>query len=155
MDDLDAQLLEALAQATRPSVLEVSRTLGIARNTAQARLDRLRAAGVVTGFGPVLDRRRLGFEVLAFVSLQVSQGHEAPLLDGLDELPEVLEVYKTTGEADLLVRVVARDQAHLHRILQAIVALSGVIRSTSALALDAPVERSLLDGVHLGLLRDG
>ncbi len=153
MDDLDAQLLEALGSATRPSVLEVSRTLAIARNTAQARLDRLRSAGVVSGFGPLLDRRRLGFEVLAFVSLQVSQGHEAPLLEGLDRIPEVLEVHKTTGEADLLVRVIARDQEHLHRILQSILGLTGVIRSTSALALDAPVERTLVDAVRIGLLR--
>jgi DNA-binding Lrp family transcriptional regulator len=83
----------------------------------------------------------------------VSQGHEAPLLDGLDRLAEVLEVHKATGEADLLLRVVARDQEHLHRILQAILSLKGVIRSTSALALDSPVERTLVEAVHLGLLR--
>jgi DNA-binding Lrp family transcriptional regulator len=153
VDTTDVQLLEALGAATRPSVLEVSRALGVARNTAQARLDRLQADGAVRGFEPLLDRRRLGFEVLAFVSLQVSQGHEAPLLDGLDRLAEVLEVHKATGEADLLLRVVARDQEHLHRILQAILSLKGVIRSTSALALDSPVERTLVEAVHLGLLR--
>ena len=152
MDDKDAQMLDALGRATRPSVLEVSRALGIARNTAQARLDRLRESGAVVAFGPWLDRRRIGFEVLAFVSLQVAQGHETPLLEGLEQIPEVLEVHKTTGEADLLVRVVARDQAHLHEILQGVVGLPGVIRSNSSLALDSPVERTLLDAVRLGAL---
>jgi DNA-binding Lrp family transcriptional regulator len=155
MDDLDVQLLEVLAEATRPSVLDVSRALGVARNTAQARLRRLQDSGMVKEFGPLLDRRRLGLEVLAFVSLQVSQGHEAPLLAGLDRLPEVLEVHKTTGAADLLVKVVARDQDHLHDILQWILGLTGVIRSNSALALDSPVERDLAAALRMGLLRDG
>ena len=55
MDGLDARLLAAAGELTRPNVLELARRLGVARGTAQARLDRLGANGVITGFGPYVD----------------------------------------------------------------------------------------------------
>src|SRR5829696_5852173 len=51
-DGLDARLVALLAEQPRTGVLECSRRLGVARGTVQARLDRLQARGVITGFGP-------------------------------------------------------------------------------------------------------
>jgi DNA-binding Lrp family transcriptional regulator len=152
VDGLDARILDHLADATRPSVLELSRRLGVARGTVQARLDRLRESGVVADFAPALDRRALGFGVLAFVSVQVAQGRETPVLDGLTAMPEVLAVHKTTGDADLLVQVIARSNEHLNAVLEELIALPGVARTTTALALTAPVERTVVQAVSLGLL---
>ena len=50
MDDLDRRLIELFAAEPRIGVLEASRRLGVARGTAQARLDKLAASGVVTGW---------------------------------------------------------------------------------------------------------
>ena len=69
IDQLDARLLHALAASPRAGVLELARQLGVARGTAQARLDGLRQRGVVTGFGPELDLAELGYGVLAFTTL--------------------------------------------------------------------------------------
>jgi DNA-binding Lrp family transcriptional regulator len=151
MDRLDGRLLEHLAAVTRPSVLELSRQLGVARGTVQARLDRLKGT-VVRGYGPIVDRRALGYEVLAFVSIQVAQGREGPVLDGVRAVPEVLEAHKTTGDSDLLLRVIARSNEHLNAILERLLALQGVERTTTALALTSPVERSLAEAVSAGLL---
>ena len=71
MDDLDRRLLSALPTATRPGVLELSRRLGVARGTVQARLDRLQTGGALSGFGPYVDLKALGFTVLAFTTLDV------------------------------------------------------------------------------------
>src|SRR5437899_8883058 len=54
-DTLDARLIELLAAEPRVGMLEASRRLGVARGTVQARLDRLQARGVVTGYGPDID----------------------------------------------------------------------------------------------------
>jgi DNA-binding Lrp family transcriptional regulator len=141
MDDLDRRLLTSLPGATRPGVLELSRRLGIARGTVQARLDRLQAAGVVAGFGPYLDLRALGFTVLAFTTLEIAQGQEAAVIDSLATIPEVIEVHKTTGPGDLLCRIVARTNEHLHDVLERVLATPGITRTTSALALTSPVQR--------------
>ena len=58
MDEIDSKLIEVFASEPRLGVLEASRRLGIARGTVQARLDKLAAAGVITGWGPDLSPRR-------------------------------------------------------------------------------------------------
>jgi DNA-binding Lrp family transcriptional regulator len=141
MDDLDRRLLLALSDATRPAMLELSRRLGVARGTVQARLDRLQASGTVSGFGPLVDLKALGFTVLAFTTLEIAQGQEAGVIAALAGIPEVLEVHKTTGPGDLLCRIVARTNEHLHDVLERVLATPGITRTTSALALASPVQR--------------
>src|SRR5256885_1736729 len=69
IDALDARLVTALAASPRTGILELSRTLGVARGTVQARLDKLVQRGVITGFGPELDAAALGFAGLGFTTL--------------------------------------------------------------------------------------
>jgi DNA-binding Lrp family transcriptional regulator len=132
------KLLAALGEVTRPNVLELSRRLGVARNTVQARLDRLQHAGVITGWGPLVDLKAMGYEVLAFMTLEIAQGQEVAALDELVAIPEVLEIHKTTGPGDLICRVVARTNDHLHAVIETVLAVPGVRRTTSSLALNSP-----------------
>ena len=83
LDAIDERLIATLASFPRAGLLQLARKVGVARNTAQAHLDRLLAAGVITGFGPDLDLRRLGYAVSAFVSLEISQGRGTAVEDHL------------------------------------------------------------------------
>jgi DNA-binding Lrp family transcriptional regulator len=145
-------LFDAISELTRPNVLEMSRRLGIARNTVQARLDRMEEAGVVAGYGPVLDLRALGYQVLAFMTLEIAQGQESSAIQVLAAIPEVLEVHKITGPGDLMCRVVARNNEHLHAVIEAILAAPGVTRTTTSLALNSPVLRVHPDAAAVGQL---
>ena len=58
MDALDGTLIELFSLEPKLGVLEASRRLGVARGTVQARLDRLAAAGVITGWSPASPPRR-------------------------------------------------------------------------------------------------
>ena len=145
MDALDRRIVAALSPTTRPNVLELSRRLGVARNTVQARLDHLLADGVVRGYEPVLDVAALGYLVLAFSTLEIAQGSEAVVVAGLTAIPEVVETHKMTGPGDLLVRIVARTNDHLNHVLERVLALPGISRTTTSLALTSHVERLHLD----------
>ena len=74
MDDLDGRLIALFAHEPRIGVLEASRRLDVARGTVQARLDKLTAAGVITGWGPELSAEALGYPVTAFLTLEIRQG---------------------------------------------------------------------------------
>jgi len=137
----DTALIGALTVSTRPNVLELSRRLGQARNTVQARIDRLQSAGVIEGYAPMIDLDALGYNVLAFTTLEIVQGQERVVLDGLALIPEVLETHKITGPGDLLCRIVARTNEHLHDVLERVLALGGIGRTTTALALASPIQR--------------
>ena len=145
VDSLDAALIELLAAEPRVGVLEASKRLRVARGTVQARLERLRERGVITGYGPEVDPAALGYEVTAFVTLEIRQagGHD-PVADRLAAIPEVLEAHTITGAGDMLCRVVARSNADLQRVIDAIVALDGVVRTSTVIALDSPLHHRVL-----------
>jgi DNA-binding Lrp family transcriptional regulator len=150
IDRLDARLVELLAAEPRVGMLEASRRLGVARGTVQARLDRLQARGVVTGYGPDVDPVALGYRVTGFVTLEIRQagGHD-PVAERLAGIPEVLEVHTITGPGDMLCRVVARTNADLQRVIDAIVAVAGVVRASTVIALAAPVPYRVLPLVRV------
>lgn len=145
IDQLDARLIAVLAEEPKLGVLECSRRLGVARGTVQARLDRLAARGVITGFGPDVDPAALGYDVTAFVTLQIRQisGH-VPVADQLAAIPEVLEVHTITGGDDMHCRVVARSNTDLQRVIDLIVEVHGVVRTSTVIALDTPVPYRVL-----------
>ncbi|HEY3810252.1 MAG TPA: Lrp/AsnC family transcriptional regulator [Acidimicrobiales bacterium] len=147
LDHIDERLIAALASFPRAGMLQLAREVGVARNTAQARFDRLVAGGVITGFGPDLDLRRVGFAVAAFVSLEIAQGRGPAVDEHLAAIAEVVEAYMTTGPSDLLCRVVARDNDHLGQIINRILEVPGITRTTTALVLAtriAPRSRHVL-----------
>ena len=145
VDALDAALIDLLAAEPRVGVLEASRRLRVARGTVQARLERLQDRGVITGYGPEVDPAALGYEVTAFVTLEIRQagGHD-PVAERLATIPEVLEVHTITGAGDMLCRVVARSNADLQRVIDAIVSAEGVVRSATLISLAAQVPYRIL-----------
>jgi DNA-binding Lrp family transcriptional regulator len=135
IDQLDARLIGAMAASPRAGVLDLSRRLAVARGTVQARLDKLQARGVVTGFGPDLDLVALGYTVLAFSTIEIAQGRLADVIGHLEQIPEVIEAHSTTGQGDLHVRVVGRTNQHLSHVLNRVLEAPGISRTTTVLAL--------------------
>jgi DNA-binding Lrp family transcriptional regulator len=145
IDDLDGRLIELLAAEPRIGVLECSRRLGVARGTVQARLDRLQERGVIRGFGPEIDPAALGYQVTAFVTLEIRQagGHD-PVGARLAVIPEVIEVHTITGGGDMLCRIVGRGNQDLQRVIDLIVDVEGVQRASTVIALATPVHQRTL-----------
>jgi len=148
LDDLDRRLVATLAVSPRTGVLELSRRLGVARNTIQSRLDKLVSSGVIVGFGPEVDLGVIGYHVAAYITLQIAQGRGDDVATHLASIPQVLEVHRTTGEGDLLCRVVATSNLHLAEILDRILEVRGIDRTTSSLVLDTPVPARVLPAIE-------
>ncbi len=140
IDVLDAEILDLLAAEPRVGVLEASRRLGVARGTVQARIDRLQRTGVIADLAPTIDPAALGYPVTAFLSLEIAQsGGRESVLEHLRTIPEVIEVHTVTGAADLLVRLVARSNSDLQRVIDSVVADPSVLRAATAIALANPI----------------
>ncbi len=144
LDGLDTRLLRELDAAPRAGVLELSRRLGVARATAQARLDRLVRRGVIASFGPTLDPDALGFHVTAFATLEIRQGRGAQVLAHLREIPEVLEVHTITGQGDMLCRLVARSNDDLQHVLDRVTEYEQIVRTSTVIALSNPISHRVL-----------
>ena len=134
IDTLDARIILALDDDPDATILALSRTLGVARNTVHARLRHLAEDGALKPFSQRLDLRALGYELVAFMSLSVSQT-DPGIVAGLLEVPEVISAHYTTGDADILVQVVAKHTRDLHRITNAILGVAGGPRTSTAISL--------------------
>lgn len=144
LDELDARLLRELDDSPRVGVLELSRRLGVARGTVQARLDRLVDRGVIASFAPTLEPAALGFGVTAFATLEIRQGQGQAVLAHLRGIPEVLEVHTITGPGDMLCRLVARSNDDLQDVLDRVTKFPEIVRTSTVIALSNPVPHRVL-----------
>ena len=144
IDALDARLIAALAATPRAGVMELARQLEVARGTVQARLDKLQARGVITGFGPDLALGALGYEVLAFVTLEIAQGRLDDVISHLTAVPEVIEAHTMSGPGDLHCRIVARNNRHLQEVLNRVLEVAGIERTATHIALTEQISTRVL-----------
>jgi DNA-binding Lrp family transcriptional regulator len=139
VDDLDTRLLVTMRANPRVGLTELARLLGVARGTVQARVEKLTKSGVIEDFGPTVSPAKAGYPILAFVWLQIAQGRVQEAVDTLRAVPQVLEVHGTSGQHDLLCRVVARTTDHLQEIIARILASPTVQRTDTTIALSTQI----------------
>ena len=100
---------------------------------------------MITGWGPELSSEALGYPVTAFLTLEIRQGagHES-VAQHLAQIPEVLEAFTITGAGDMWCRVVARSNNDLQRVIDAVLANPGIVRSSTVIALATQVPYRIL-----------
>lgn len=144
LDAVDLALLTALHEHPRAGDLELSRRTKVARATVQARLRRLAEAGVIADWSPTLDVVAAGYEVQAYVTLEIAQGALDDVARELAGVPQVLEAYVTTGTHDVLCRVATRSHPELQATLVQINRAASVVRSTSVVVLSVLIAPRML-----------
>lgn len=133
---MDAAVVSLIAAEPGISILEAARRIGVARQTIQARLDRLHDRGVIHSIQPVLEPAALGYPVTAICQAEIDQsvGYQTAVA-ALGKIPEVLDLYTIAGESDLLLRLVARSNDDLQRVFDLIVGTRTVTRTHTAIVL--------------------
>jgi DNA-binding Lrp family transcriptional regulator len=135
LDATDARILRALDDDPQATVVALSRTLGLARNTVQARLRSLEERGVLCPPSTRVRPTAIGRPVLAYVTLTIAQGDIEEISAELSGVPEILEMHATTGDGDIIAKVAARDPADLHRVTRRLLGCRSVVRTSTAMAV--------------------
>src|SRR3546814_16715550 len=86
----------------------------------------------------------MGYEVLAFVTLEIAQGRLGDVIEHLETIPEVLEAHATTGPGDLHCRIVSRTNAPLQHLLGRVLEVPGLLRTATQIALSEQVPHRVL-----------
>lgn len=135
LDNTDLELLGALADDPRATVVALAEKLGLSRNTVQARMSRLERSGVFLSYERSISAAALGFPIEAFLSLTVRQADLPRISIELLRIPEVVQTHGLSGQVDLLVRVACRDTEHLFDTDARILAIDGVERTETSLVM--------------------
>ena len=135
LDRVDLELLTALADDHRATVVALADRLGLSRNTVQARMARLERSGVFQSFERAMAPAALGLSIEAMISVIVRQADLPRITAEIAEIPEVIQAHGLSGQVDLLVRVAARDTQHLFDVDARILSIDGVERTETSLVM--------------------
>ena len=135
LDHVDLELLTALSEDPRATVVALAERLRLSRNTVQARMARLEQTGVFHSFERAISTEGLGFPLQAFLSIGVRQPDLPLITEELRRIPEIIQVYGVSGQVDLLALVACRDARHLFDVDARILAVSGVERTETSLVM--------------------
>ncbi len=141
IDETDQAMIALLQENARLPVATLARRLGIARTTAQARLERLEASGVIAGYTLRLNQEtRPTLRATALLSIEPRSG--PAVLARLKSLAEVRRVHTTSGRFDLIVTIEADTTQALDDTLDRIGEARGVKGSESLIHLSTKLDRS-------------
>ena len=135
LDALDARILLALDADPEAGVLGLSRHLGISRNTISARMRRMIAAGALSAPSTRVRPEALGHSLHAFVAMTLRQPDRERAFESLRGIPNVLEIHATTGDFDIIVRVVARSTEHLYQVTNQLLEIDGIERTNTMISM--------------------
>ncbi|OIJ33626.1 MULTISPECIES: Lrp/AsnC family transcriptional regulator [unclassified Microbacterium] len=135
LDRIDLELLAALADDPRVTIVALAERMGLSRNTIQARMARLEQSGVFLSYERAFSPDVLGFPLQAFVSIGVRQTELPRIINELARIPEVVQAHGLSGSIDLLARVACRDARHLFDTDARILSIEGVERTETSLAM--------------------
>lgn len=143
LDYNDARILAAVLKHPRATVLGLANALHLARSTVQIRLARLDELGVLSIENVNAIPALAGYGVTAFMTVEVHQRDLDSLHQALADIPEVIEAYGTTGDGDVLCRVVARSAEDLGRVNELVLNCPGVRRARTAVVIRPVLEHRL------------
>ncbi|WP_425456824.1 Lrp/AsnC family transcriptional regulator [Cereibacter sediminicola] len=134
LDRFDRAILRVLAADGRVSATELARRIGLTKSPTQARMKRLEAAGVITGYGARLDPIRMGLAHVAFVEVKLSDTRETALQAfnrAVLAVPEIEECHMIASRFDYLLKVRTADIQDYRRVLGEKLSTLPFVASTS------------------------
>ena len=148
LDAIDKRILAALQENARIPNLELARLVGLSPSPCSRRVKALEDAGVIRRYATLLDPAAAGLPVSVFISVTLERQAEAELEvfeREMARLPEVMECYLMTGDADYLLRVVVPDLDTYKRFLMDhLTRIPGVSNIRSSFALKQVQYRTAL-----------
>ena len=135
LDVLDEKILSMIVDNARVPFLEVARACNVSGAAIHQRVQKLTNLGVIKGSEYIVDPEKLGYETCAFVGLFLTSPSTFDfVVEGLEKIPEVVECYYTTGQYDLLIKVVAKNNKDLLRIIHSELQPLGLSRTETILS---------------------
>ena len=118
LDATDLRILSLLQDNAKMPQAEMAREVGLTAPSVNERIKKLERSGYIRGYVTLLDERKLGQDVTAFVEVFIEHPkHEAGFIEAASTLDEVLECHHITGEFSLLLKVRVADMGAFRRLL--------------------------------------
>ena len=121
LDKLHWSILSALQQNARVSLAGIGRKIGLTPPAVADRVKRLEDLGVIEGYWTSISHTKVGYQLKAIITLRAFMGKLKPFLERVKTLEEVINCYRITGNENIIMEVVLRDQFHLEKFIDQLI----------------------------------
>jgi Lrp/AsnC family leucine-responsive transcriptional regulator len=143
LDATDQSILDLLQENCKQPLAAIGEKVGLSAPAVLERIHKLEEAGVIRAYTALLDARRLGLDVAAFIGVSTDRpvavrGIESAVM----AMDEVLECHHVTGAHTLMLKVKTQNTETLEELIDRIRALEGVSRTETMIVLSTHMERA-------------
>jgi DNA-binding Lrp family transcriptional regulator len=135
LDKTDVKILEALMFDARLSSRQIAKRCDVSIGTVLSRTKKMEKEGIITGYSPLLDQEKLGYELTVVCEVTVSKGRLLEMENEIARLPNVCCVYDITGLIDALVVAKFKSREELSKFTKRLLALPFVERTNTHVVL--------------------
>lgn len=142
----DAAIITCLERDGRMPFSAIAQELGISNTMVHQRVTKLTESGILHAIKPVLNEKKLGYDWAAYTGITLEKDYNSErIIAALKDIPEVTECYYITGAFTLFVRIIAKDHAHMRRVLyEKIDNIPGIAKTDSIIELGCAFRRNAL-----------
>lgn len=121
IDALNWKILNRLQQNARESFANIGRSVGLTAPAVGERVKKMEDAGILLGYNTVVSHSLTGHQLKAIISLRAFMGKLKPFLALVPTFDEVINCYRITGNENIVMEVVLKDQFHLERFIDKLI----------------------------------
>lgn len=150
VDKLDKRILEIISCNARIPFKDVAAECGVSRAAIHQRVQRLIDMGVIVGSGYHVNPASLGYNTCTYVGINLEKGSMYnAVVEEFKKIPEIVECHFTTGPYTMIIKLFARDNAHLMELLNDhLQEVTGVTATETLISLKQSIKKEVPIGLQ-------
>ncbi|HZV12660.1 MAG TPA: Lrp/AsnC family transcriptional regulator [Candidatus Kapabacteria bacterium] len=150
LDEIDIHIVDLLQENGRMHRNEIAEKIELSLPAASERLRKLEEKGIIKQYTAILDHKKLGCDVTAYIFVQLDKStHYQNFIHKATAHPEILECHAVTGDGSHLLKVRTKNTETLEKLLSLIQSWQGVTGTRTSVVLSSPKESTQLSLKHL------
>ncbi|AWX43478.1 HTH-type transcriptional regulator LrpA [Flagellimonas maritima] len=144
IDELNWKILDCLQKDARESFAKIGRKVGLTPPAVTERVKKMEDLGLIEGYRTCVSYSLAGHQLKAIVMLRAFMGKLKPFLSKVESFQEVINCYRITGNENIIMEVVLKDQSHLEKFIDELI-VYGECRThivLSNIVANAPINAS-------------
>ena len=121
VDLLNNKIVAALQKNARVSFAEIGRIVGLTPPAVAERVKKLEDTSVILKYNTEVSYTKMGYQLKAMITLRAFVGKLKPFLEVVKSYPEVVNCYRITGNENIMMEVVLKDQQHLEKFIDTLI----------------------------------
>ena len=142
LDGIDRQLLQELQHDSKRSLKDIGQQVGLSAPSVMERVRKLENAGIIKGYHALLDSRKVGLDISAFIGVSIASPKQLSAFEEwVDSIAQVMECHHVTGGHTLLLKVKTPNTEDLEGLISRIRSMDGVASTETMVVLSTHTER--------------